>query len=446
MTKKLTAAAVALARPGKKRLEIPDGGCPGLYLIIQTSGQKSWALRFRSPVERDRRGQRKAKKLTLGTVAEVNDAPPEIGRPLTLAGARAIATSALADVQRGLDPTHSRRIVKRAERDEGAATADSDVSAVFEKFMKRYARVHTRESSWRETQRIFDRRIRSSWRDRTIQSIAKRDIIELLDRVMDDGVPILANRVLAVVRRFFNWTVERDLLAVSPCAGIKPPAAESSRDRVLSDVELRALWQVADADGYPFGPMTKTLILTGQRLDEVRCLPWSEINLQQRMWSIPGARTKNGRDHNVPLSNEIVKIFNQIPRVAGIARLVFTTTGETPVSGVSKCKVRFDKQLIEALQKKDAKAKAPDRWTFHDIRRTMYSGLQRLGFPIEVAEAVVNHISGTRKGVAGVYGRHAYAAEKKAALEAWSNLVTEIVNPTLKSNVVKLRPSEAVNA
>jgi integrase len=432
---KLTSTAAEQMKPGKTRREVADGKASGLYLVIQPNGSKSFALRFRSPVDRDKTGQRAAKKLTLGAFDPNTREEPKIGHALTLAGARTLAAAAMAKVERGVDPTHERRAER--ERERIPAPAADTVSDTFGTFMKRYAKVHTRESSWRETERIFKTRIEPKWGRRRVQDITKRDVIDLLDSIVDDGRGVLANRALAVVRKFFNWCLERDILAASPAAGVKPPAAEASRDRVLYDDELRALWQVAEGEKYPFGSIVKLLILSGQRVDEVREARWSEFDLDAAMWSIPGERTKNGRDHDVPLSPQAVDVLKAIPKIKSDAGLVFTTTGETPVSGMSRAKDRISDAVLAKLQEADPKV-ALERWTLHDVRRTFYSGLQRLGFSIEIAEAVVNHISGTRKGVAGVYGRHSYAAEKRAALEAWARHVDTIVTGK-SANVIPLR-------
>jgi integrase len=216
------------------------------------------------------------------------------------------------------------------------------------------------------------------------------------------------------------------------------PAEERSRERVLSDPELAALWTAADADGYPFGRLMQLLILTGARRDELREAPWTEFNLagisvplangqswQGPLWTLPAARAKNSREHTVPLSPQAVQILKSLPRIAG--GLLFTTTGETPISGLSKAKARIDEAMLAELRKVDPTATL-EPWTVHDLRRTFYTGLQRLGFSIEIAEACVNHTSGTLRGVARVYGRHAFLLEKADAFAAWARHVDELTH------------------
>jgi integrase len=455
MTARLTTTVCDQAKPGAARREIPDGGCAGLYLVVQPGGAKSWALRFRSPVERDADGQRKAKKLTLGALAAGKaNGEPQLGHPLTLSQARMLATAALDQVKRGADPTHTRRAEKAKEREK---TAGNDtVDAAFVEFLTRYRgkkkqglRDSTRlltamylglrpdpenPGDWKKTGNGVLKR----WSGRPLASITKRDAIELLDRVVDSGRGVTANRTLTVLKTFFTWAMKRDIVAASPVAILDAPAEEQSRERTLSDPELAALWKVADQDGYPFGRMLQLLILTGGRRDEAREAPWKEFDLvgatpialpngtQWRgpLWSLPGARTKNGREHIVPLAPLAVEILKSLPRPKG--GLLFTTTSDTPISGLSKAKARIDAAMVAELRKTDPKATL-EPWTVHDLRRTVYTGLQRLGFAIEVAEACVNHKSGTLRGVAAVYGRYQYLPEKTEAFEAWARHVDGLV-------------------
>src|SRR5262249_29028593 len=157
------------------------------------------------------------------------------------------------------------------------------------------------------------------------------DVLELLDRIADRGAPIMANRTLATVRRMFGWCVERDVLPASPCTGVKPPGLEQSRDRILSDGELRLVWYACDNIAWPFGPLTKILLLTGQRRDEVAEMRWSEVDLEKKLWVIPRERMKNGVAHEVPLSDEAALLFKHLPRIKSRLGFVFTTTGESAV-------------------------------------------------------------------------------------------------------------------
>lgn len=202
---------------------------------------------------------------------------------------------------------------------------------------------------------------------------------------------------------------------------MRAPTAEKSRDRVLSDDELRAILQACDRLNEPFGALIKLLALTAQRRDEVGQMTWREVDLDSRVWTIPKERAKNGIAHDVPLSDSAVKVLAGVRRIAGSRGLVFTTTGETPVSGFSKIKKRLDAAVPDAPP-----------WVLHDLRRTAASGMARLGINLSVVEKVLNHISGSFGGVTGIYQRHKFANEKRVALEMWAAHVQTLTDEHLQ--------------
>jgi integrase len=296
--------------------------------------------------------------------------------------------------------------------------------------MDRHARANTKQRTAEETERLFRLHVLPAWGTRKIEEIARSDVVALLDRIVDRGSPVAANRTLAAVRKLFNWCVERSIIPISPCAGVRPASQEKSRDRVLSDYELQLVWRAAEHVGWPFGPLVQLLILTGQRRDEVARMHWSEVTENGTLWVIPGERTKNGTVHDVPLSKPAQELLKALPCIGG-AEYVFTTTGMTPVSGYSNAKERLDAVMLR-LARDDAAARGeePDRvqvqpWRLHDLRRTVASGMARLGQPVHVIEAVLNHRSGTISGVAAVYNRYNYLEEKRNALVAWSRFISE---------------------
>jgi len=208
--------------------------------------------------------------------------------------------------------------------------------------------------------------------------------------------------------------MERYRVDGNPCSGVKPPAKEKSRDRVLTDDELKAVWKAADELAWPFGRIVQLLILTGQRREEVAGTTWGEFNLETRVWKLPRGRVKNDAGHDVPLSVAAIELIKGLPRLRG-CDLVFSTTGESAVSGFSKAKDKLDK-------KADVR-----NWRIHDLRRTVASGMARLGVNLPVIEKVLNHSSGSFAGIVGVYQRHSFADEKRQALEAWARFVTNLV-------------------
>jgi integrase len=248
--------------------------------------------------------------------------------------------------------------------------------------------------------------------------------------------------LFAVLRRLFRWAVSEGDLKVSPLVGMEPPPLPVKRDRVLSDDEVRLFWRATEKQAYPFGPLFRLLLITGQRLEEVSGLQWSELEQAKATWSLPANRAKNGNASRVPLSKlaltELDALAKRTGRKDGWPRrgLVFTTTGETSVSGHSRAKARLDKNIS------DLAAKEPDMhvgpWRLHDLRRTLATVMQRLGVRFEVTEAILNHVSGSKSGVAGVYQLHDWGTEKVTALQAWADHIAGLLSASDKSNVVSL--------
>lgn len=412
MAKTLTAKFIDNVKPDASRREIPDGGMPGLYLVVQPSGAMSWAVRYRH--------DGRPRKLTIGAYPA-----------FSLADARKDASAVLRAVSEGRDPTEEKK-------QEAAKRSDTSnrVDEVLNTFISRYVKPNNRASTARETERFIDNEVRVRWGSRNILSISKRDVITLLDEIVDRGAPISANRVHAILRRFFNWCLERSILDISPIANVPAPSKETSRDRVLTDVEIQLLWRACDAIGWPFGPMVQLLLLTVQRREEVAGMTKAELDLNglDPIWTIPKERAKNDKAHTVPLAPSVVTLLNDLPKMKSDAGFIFTTNGSSSVSGFSKAKAKIDETMLDIARKQvEALGGEPDKieiadWRLHDLRRTGASGMAALRQPIHVVEAVLNHKSGSIKGVAAVYNRHDYAEEKRAALEVWAARVEEIIS------------------
>jgi integrase len=396
MAKDLTVKAIENLTPGPARREVPDGRTRGLYFVLQPSGAGSWAFRYRAVGG-------KSSKLTLGPWPAID-----------LKTARQVAGDAAAAVARGEDPAARKREARYAAQQPSREDRDL-IENVVESFIDRYAK---QNRSWEETARILRREVVGTWRGRQMTELGRSDVHELLDAIVDRGSPIMANRALAAFRRLCNWAVERGIIETSPCEKVRAPVAERSRDRILTDEELRIAWHACRTINWPFGPLIQLLMLTGQRRDEVGEMQWSEIDLQNRTWTIPRERVKNDQAHVVPLSEPAVAILSVLPRIDGKVGYVFTTNGSTPVSGFANAKERIDARILQELS-----GDVLPRWTLHDLRRTAASGMARLGIAVHVVEAVLNHRSGTIKGVAAVYNRYSYDGEKRKALEAWGRQI-----------------------
>lgn len=392
----LTDAGVKRLKPPRTgRIEVFDASFPAFGIRISQTGRRSWIFFYRY------RGR--LRRLTLGTYPSK-----------TLAEARSAAHEAQKQLAQDVDPGDSKSALRAA-----AQAKRHDFEAVATQFLERYAKRKNRD--WRKTEYILKKEVIPCWQGVDVTKIVRRDVHDLLDAIVDRGAPIHANRTLAVIRKLFNWAVDRDLVSVSPVAGVKPPGKEHSRDRVLNDDELKAVWEAADSIGYPFGSMYQMLILTGQRLNEVARMQWTHV--KGETWSLP--TTKNEEPHEVPLTRPALKILERLPKFTGPH--VFTTTrGEKPVSGFSRAKQDIDR------------ASGVSDWHNHDIRRSVSTNLARLGIPPHVTEKVLNHRTGTISGVAKVYNRYAYDKEKRQALEAWACKLESIIEGR-ESNVVPLR-------
>ena len=378
---KLTIKGVEAVQPLRARQEIPDALLPGLYFIVQPSGAKSWAVRYRHAG--------RPRKHTLG--------PYPL---LDLKAAREAGAKALRAVAEGRDPAHEKLL-----------SLSGSVKSAVARFLEQHVKRNYRPGPAGEAERLLRLYVLGRWRDRNISEITRANVRAMLGGI---EAPIAANRVHSIVRKLFNWCVENDLIISSPVASIKPPYPETSRDRVLTDDELRSVWRAADEIGFPFGPIVQLLILTGQRRGEVAGMEWAELNLKNYLWTLPRERTKNDRRHEVPLSPQAVAIVEGLSRISD--RYVFSLNGTKPFNGF-KAKERLCPEIAD--------------WTIHDLRRTAASGMARLGVSLVVIEKVLNHVSGSLAGIVGVYQRHEFADEKRAALAKWAAYVERVVRGRL---------------
>lgn len=408
-----------LASPPPKRVEHADGKIGGLFFITQPSGATSWALRYRA--------DGRPRKLTLGAFPA-----------LDLKMARRKAEDARGRIARGEDPAGEKKAARSAAKAEREAETDL-IERVVETFVERHAKAHTRD--WIETKRLLEKNAVERWKGRRLSTITRAQIHDLYDAMKDRGASISANRLHTQLNVMGRWAVERGIVATNPFAEIKAPSSERgrARERVLDDSEIRLVWKAADSIGWPFGPIVKLLLLTGGRRDEVAQMEWKEVDLDRAAWTLPAARSKNRREHAIPLSDMALEILRSLPRIER-SSFVFTTNARTPVSGFSKAKPALDRAMAELAGEG---ASPITGWVLHDLRRTVATNLQRLGVRLEVTEAVLNHVSGSRAGIVGVYQKHDYATEKRQALDAWMRRLVEIVSGAEASNVVEFAKVKA---
>ena len=379
-SKNLTVRAIESLKPGEVRQEIADAAARGLFLQLQPSGSKSWAFRFRI--------DGRSRKLGLGRYPEID-----------LGTARQRAREASIKVAAGLDPC------------ERARETVSDLATLWD---ERHISRAVKPQPAAEIRRILRREVLPAWGKRPVSSISRRDVRQLVEAIAERGAPVMANWTFGVISALLNYGVAQDVLTASPTTGLKK-SAEQSRDRTLTDSELRAIWRATETMGYPFGPLARILVLTGCRRSEAARMAWSELDLTAKSWTLTGARTKNGVAHVIPLSDLAIAILQTIPKAKNCG-FVFSVDGRNPIKGFVRPKAQLE-QL----------AGITERWTLHDLRRTFATGCAKLGVTRDVVEKLLNHISGLHGGIAGIYKCYDFANEKREAIEKWSRHVDGII-------------------
>ena len=396
----LTDALVRRKRPPKLgRDTYTDAVVPGLRLRITDKNVRSFSLVTRVHGQQIR--------VTLGHY-------PAIG----VAEAREGARGALQAVAHGDDPRRNPSLL--APTNFAPVTFASIASEFLEKHAKRY------NKSWRQTEWLLERYVLPRWGRRPVETISRRDAVALLEDIVDQA-PYVANRVLAAVRKLFNWAVERGLIETTPVLGLRAPHREEHRERVLNDREVRALWRAADDIGYTFGPLFQLLQLTAQRRSEVGGMRWRDVDLDSSFWSIPGDETKSGRGHDVPLSPEAVALLRSLPRFQG--PFVFSASGgEKTFAGFSKAKKRLETRArqLDAELGGDTREPILQGWRLHDVRRTAATGMARIGVPAHLIGRILNH---AQPGVTAIYDRHSYLPEKRDALDRWARHLMRLLAP-----------------
>jgi len=398
-----------------------DAVVPGLVLTCRSSKGATWFLRYRHA------GQQR--RLTLGK-----------SPGLSLDGARDAAREYLVQIAKGRDPAAERKAAREKP------PTDELFPALAERFIRSYAMVRNR--SWQEQARLLGLRARyygelntsrlnvpaewkltvipkslaSSWADRRANEITRADVSRAVHQLMEAGTHTAAVHRLAILKSLFGWLAEHGYVDAHPCADMRPPAKTKQRDRVLADDELVLVWRAAEALRAPHRQFIRLLLLTAQRRNEVAAIEWREM--AGETWIIPGGRAKNGDAHEVHLAPTVLDELASLPRLGSF---VLTThpSGKTSIKYFSKVKRDLD-AAIEALSGRQL---AP--WRLHDLRRTAATGMAKIGVAPHVIEAALNHRSGTIKGIARIYNRNPYSAEKREALERWATHVLTLAGKEL---------------
>jgi integrase len=402
MRKTLTARFVGSGKavPESGRKDWRDAVVPGLSLRVSANGHKSYVLIARFPMH-PKHPTRRA-----------------LGNGLTLEAAREKARRWLALIDRGIDP----KIQEARERAAALRAQRGSFEAVWQEFCERHASRLARKSEVERAGTAFRRLFGA----RPAAEIDPAEIASYIRRVAQE-TPAEARNRLGHLRRMYSWAIgtgEFGLVA-NPCASLKPTdliGRKVARDRILSDAELRAVWGACGALGYPYGPLIRLMLLTGQRERECAGMTLGEVDFGQALWTIPAARMKSDRVHVVPLAPEALALLRSLPRFTG--PFVFTTRdGRVAVNGFSAIKRRIDELNGVA------------GWVFHDIRRTMRSGLSALPIEDRVREAMIAH---AQPGLHAVYNLYDWLAEKRRGFELWEARLRGILAPPPPAGVVDL--------
>jgi integrase len=346
---------------------------------------------------------------------------------IPVAKARDAAKKRLAEVTLGGDPQDAQQAAR--------ARAAITIKAKLEDYLahkKTHKRGKRGKPVRRRTYEEIERYLTDHWKPLhgiPLHEITRLNISAQIADIKKESGEIAAARAHSALSGFLGWAMGDGLLEENPIIGTNKPAKSEERDRVLTDAELTEIWQASREDHY--GRIVRLLILTGQRRDEVGGMADSELDLDEMTWLLPGDRTKNGLPHLVPLSDQALAIIKEAPRREDRDHLF--GDGPGPFSGWSKAKAALDKRILEARQEAAKRARRPAKnveaiepWTVHDLRRTVSTGMHELRVEPHIVEAVLNHISGHRAGVAGTYNHAIYASPKRAALALWADHIRSI--------------------
>jgi integrase len=393
MARGFTDIAIRNLKKGDKRKELPDPAARGLYVIVEPSGFKSFAVRFRF--------DGKPKKLSLGNIS--------------LSAARKAAAHALHEVEEGRDPT----IAKKEARAKRRAIEADTFAAIVERYfqiecgLKRDGDKLTFNDKDRTAARRLadlERLVLPTLGKRPVSEVRRSEVVAVLDNIQLENGPVMADRTLGYVRKIFNWHATRaDDFKTPIVRGMaRTKSSERARKRILTDDEIRKVW--VNTEG-PFFALIKFLLLSGARRDEAARMTWDEV--KDGIWELPAERNKTKLPLLRPLSTAALAVIESQRRDDG-GRYVFTNDGKTPFQNFARSKKEFD-----AIT-------GTSGWVVHDLRRTARSLLSKVQVPERHSEECLGHVIG---GIKGRYDQHSYFDEKRDAYDKLAALLTRIITP-----------------
>jgi integrase len=401
---KFTDRRIKNLKPGAERY-IEWEEKTGLGIRVSPKGRKTWVFMYRF--------EGRPRMMSLGTYPATS-----------VAKAHKARGDALADLERKIDPGD--RLVETHQQDRSAPT----IRTLKEEYLEKWAKQHKR--TWQEDERMLEKDVIPTWGRRKAKDIKRRDVIRLIDGIVERGAPIVANRTLEVIRKMFNFAIEQDIIQTNPCVMVRAPGKETQRDRVLSEDEIKTFWDAlewtdsAEVDDDIKLQMSrgtrlalKLLLLTAQRRGEVAAAEIAEFELKARWWTIPGRKSKNGLSHRVPLSPQAMRVVKEAIELSGGSPFLFPS----PRAGKSITA----SSLTKAVNRNRDKI-GVDNFSAHDLRRTAASYMTGSGTDRLVVSKLLNHVE---SGITAVYDRHSYDKEKRQALNAWGRMLQQILGGDL---------------
>jgi integrase len=416
MAKRFTDAQLKGLKPSNKRRILYEDGGKGFGIRVEPSGRKSFFLEFRFGEGKERRNR----IITIGQFPRV-----------TLTKARSIASQSLELIEQGIDPATTKQTIKITNRN--ALT----VNDLVEEYIEKWAKVKKKERSWKEDERLLKKDITPVMGRKKAKDIRRRDIVLLLDEIVERGAVIIANRVLAVTRKMFNFAVGRDIIDASPCVQIPAPSKENRRERNLSEDEIKVFWDKLDDAkiSKEIKLALKFLLITGQRKSEVIEAEWKEFDFKAKWWTIPAKKAKNKQTHRVPLTPMAIEILNEVRQVTGEYQFVFASpvgatkrnprkqVGSSPILGSSVDHALRD-NLTDDPKTNRINIFKLNHFTPHDLRRTAASMMTRAGVQRLTVKKILNHAD---REITAVYDRYEYDNEKQKAMQIWDRQLTSIL-------------------
>ena len=397
-TVRLTDRLLRNLKTEKKQEDFWEEKFPGTFGVRVTDrGSKTFILRYRFGGRR--------RRLTLGRY-----------QVLSLATARRMALDLLGEANEGEDPSEKRQQEKNAGTFEELAQL----------YLEMHARPHKKPASIKEDTRILNAYLLPAWGRRKFQSITRSDVIRLLDEIkFKRGAPVMANRVKALASTIFNFAAKKALVPetfANPCTNVEQPTKEKSRDRVLSDDEIKALLKDLESRAEPTASIYRLVLLTGQRPGEVKAMRWCDID-GENIWTIPATETKNHREHKVPLSSHVVAVIERLRSLSGDSEFVFAAPSGGHIKWLQKMSQRIQKNVGFNFRP-------------HDLRRTCATNLSKLGVDDVTIATILNH-SWPLRQMTAIYNRWDRLPEMKRALERWGVQVGRIASDATPDRVVK---------